>query len=153
MPVLFSHAGFSIFGGGFVGVDVFVISGFLICGILTMMQTDKFSLQASIIGAQEEFYRRSRCHRGYICIRLVVDGLVQFQEFSSSALASVTFLSNIYFEHTSNYFARTAKSYRYCIFGAYRLKNNSIFHANFAFDFLTIWNSGYSHIYIYFHSC
>ena len=112
MPVLFSHAGFSIFSGGFVGVDVFfVISGFLICGILIdEMQTDKFSFASF-------YYRRARrilpaslavIVATYVFAWLWMD-FVQFQEFSSSALASVTFLSNIYFEHTSNYFAQDSK--------------------------------------------
>ena len=35
LPVIFFHAGFPVFGGGFVGVDVFfVISGYLITTII-----------------------------------------------------------------------------------------------------------------------
>jgi len=44
--VILNHAGFSIFSGGFVGVDVFfVISGFLITTIIySALQEDKFSM-------------------------------------------------------------------------------------------------------------
>jgi peptidoglycan/LPS O-acetylase OafA/YrhL len=35
LPVIFFHAGFSVFSGGYIGVDVFfVISGYLITSIL-----------------------------------------------------------------------------------------------------------------------
>jgi Acyltransferase family len=46
VPVVLYHAGFPIFGGGFVGVDVFfVISGYLITGnIYAEMARDRFSI-------------------------------------------------------------------------------------------------------------
>ena len=46
LPVIFFHAGFAAFGGGFAGVDVFfVISGYLITTIiLTSLQQGTFSI-------------------------------------------------------------------------------------------------------------
>ena len=46
LPVIFYHAGFDLFRGGFVGVDVFfVISGYLITSIIMEeLQNEKFSL-------------------------------------------------------------------------------------------------------------
>jgi len=46
LPVIFFHAGFEIFSGGFVGVDVFfVISGYLITSIiLADIQKGAFSI-------------------------------------------------------------------------------------------------------------
>ena len=46
MPVILFHAGFSIFSGGFIGVDVFfVISGYLITKILTEnIEQNQFSM-------------------------------------------------------------------------------------------------------------
>ena len=46
LPVILFHAGFEMFSGGFVGVDVFfVISGYLITAvILTDIEKGKFSI-------------------------------------------------------------------------------------------------------------
>lgn len=46
IPVIFFHAGFKLFAGGYVGVDIFfVISGYLITSILlTELEADRFSL-------------------------------------------------------------------------------------------------------------
>ena len=46
LPVIFFHAGFELFSGGFVGVDVFlVISGYLITTIIiSEMSEGKFSI-------------------------------------------------------------------------------------------------------------
>lgn len=46
LPVIFFHAGFELFSGGFVGVDIFfVISGYLITTIIiSELQQNQFSL-------------------------------------------------------------------------------------------------------------
>ena len=46
LPVILFHAGFSVFSGGYVGVDVFfVISGYLITTILiSELEQGKFSI-------------------------------------------------------------------------------------------------------------
>ena len=46
IPVIFYHAGFSFFNGGYVGVDVFfVISGYLITNVIIVEKSeDRFSL-------------------------------------------------------------------------------------------------------------
>ena len=46
IPVILFHAGFKVFSGGFVGVDVFfVISGYLITNIIiSEMKEGRFSL-------------------------------------------------------------------------------------------------------------
>ena len=46
LPVILFHAGFGLFGGGYVGVDVFfVISGYLITTILlSELQAGTFTL-------------------------------------------------------------------------------------------------------------
>ena len=46
LPVVFFHAGFQLFEGGYVGVDIFfVISGYLITGLLIEeISSNKFSL-------------------------------------------------------------------------------------------------------------
>lgn len=108
LPVIFFHAGFQIFSGGFVGVDVFfVISGYLIMSlILTEKEVGKFTLKS--------FYER-RARRilpalfFVICCCLLV-GLFtltpnQWQSFGKSITAVSIFSSNILFWSETGYFA------------------------------------------------
>ena len=58
VPVILFHAGFEIFSGGFIGVDVFfVISGYLITSIIIEdLENSRFNLLHSMKGELEEYY-------------------------------------------------------------------------------------------------
>jgi peptidoglycan/LPS O-acetylase OafA/YrhL len=61
LPVILFHAGFHLFSGGFVGVDVFfVISGYLITTIiLSEMEQQNFSIVNFLSEEQGESYQFS----------------------------------------------------------------------------------------------
>lgn len=106
ISVILFHAGFSGFGGGFVGVDVFfVISGYLITTIvLSELQQGKFSLLG--------FYER-RARRILPALFLVISVCIVFswfwlmpadmKAFAESLLAVITFSSNVFFWRESGY--------------------------------------------------
>ena len=112
LPVIFFHAGFPVFGGGFVGVDVFfVISGYLITTIIVNeIEQGSFSLL--------EFYER-RIRRilpalffAMLCTLPVAWFWLLAQElksFSQSLVAVTLFASNILFYVTSDYFDTAAE--------------------------------------------
>ncbi len=111
LPVILFHAGFSAFGGGFVGVDVFfVISGYLITGILlNELSRGDFSIR--------RFYARRarRILPALFCVMLVTIPFAwmwmlpsQYAPFSRSMLAVVGFVSNMFFWRESGYFAAEA---------------------------------------------
>lgn len=107
LPVVFFHAGFEAFRGGFVGVDVFfVISGYLITGlILDDLKEGHFSIA--------RFYDR-RARRILPALFLVVACSIPFAwimllprdltEFLNSVMAVSIFASNILFWSQSGYF-------------------------------------------------
>lgn len=107
LPVIFFHAGFSSFGGGFVGVDIFfVISGYLITSILLQdIGNNKFSLI--------NFYER-RARRILPALFLVIFVCIPFAwlwmpqaqivDFSQSLIAVSFFVSNFLFWRESGYF-------------------------------------------------
>ncbi|MGI5310482.1 acyltransferase family protein [Rheinheimera sp. WS51] len=107
MPVLFFHANFSLFSGGYVGVDVFfVISGYLITSILLNdISKDQFSLVT--------FYeRRARRILPALFTVILFSSILAWQwllpsdliNFSQSVIAVVLFVSNIFFWLDINYF-------------------------------------------------
>ncbi len=107
VPVIFFHAGFASFEGGFVGVDVFfVISGYLITSILLReAETGTFSLT--------RFYER-RARRILPALVFVVAACipvawmtmepVEMKDFAQSVVAVSVFLSNVFFWLESGYF-------------------------------------------------
>ncbi|MBB2709948.1 acyltransferase [Rhizobium sophoriradicis] len=112
MPVIVFHAGFSLFSGGFIGVDVFfVISGFLITSIiLEQMRNGTFSLAA--------FFER-RARRILPALFLVVLCCLpfawlwvmpeEFRAFSDSLIATSLSGANFLFWFKSGYFAPEAR--------------------------------------------
>ena len=112
MPVIFFHAGFQYFSGGFIGVDVFfVISGYLITSIiLSELAQESFSVLS--------FYER-RARRILPALFLVMLSCIPFawfwltpndlRDFGESLIAVSTFSSNFLFWLESGYFEATAE--------------------------------------------
>ena len=112
IPVVLFHAGFEIFSGGYVGVDVFfVISGYLITSILIReLEQGEFSLV--------RFYER-RARRilpalffmMLVCIPFAWAWMTpsQIEDFGRSLVAVSLFASNILFWRKIDYFAPAAE--------------------------------------------
>jgi peptidoglycan/LPS O-acetylase OafA/YrhL len=107
VPVLFFHAGFPAFGGGYVGVDIFfVISGYLITEVLLRdWRVGEFSIA--------RFYeRRARrilpalftvmAFSSVLAIAIMVPP--DLKQFAASVLAAATFWSNFIFWAQDGYF-------------------------------------------------
>jgi peptidoglycan/LPS O-acetylase OafA/YrhL len=111
--VVLFHAGFSAVPGGFVGVDVFfVISGFLITGLITdRLRHREFSFW--------EFYAR-RVRRIFPALFAMLTAVLlagyfiltpdEYQALGESAAYSSTFMANVYFWLHTGYFDQSADS-------------------------------------------
>ncbi|MDO3720318.1 acyltransferase family protein [Marinobacter sp. chi1] len=111
VPVVLFHAGFSLFSGGYVGVDVFfVISGYLITTILLAeLHAEKFSIV--------KFYER-RARRLLPALFLVMACCLPFAwlwllpedmvDFGQSLMAVVGFVSNLLFWREETGYFNTA---------------------------------------------
>lgn len=112
LPVIFFHAKFPLFGGGFVGVDVFfVISGFLITSIIIQeLESNSFSVVS--------FYER-RARRllpalfAVISVSVLLSWVslfpVEMKDFSQSLIAVSTFSSNILFWLEADYWSTVSE--------------------------------------------
>jgi peptidoglycan/LPS O-acetylase OafA/YrhL len=107
IPVIFFHAGFNFFSGGFVGVDVFfVISGYLITTIIIKeLNNNTFSIKG--------FYeRRARRILPALIFVILISAIISFifltrselASYFKSVIATLLFFSNFYFYKTTPYF-------------------------------------------------
>jgi peptidoglycan/LPS O-acetylase OafA/YrhL len=113
IPVLLYHVGVPGFSGGFVGVDIFfVISGYLICGMIDAdIRKGSFSLA--------NFYKRRilRILPALFVIFLVTSVLaavyclpVELVDYARSLASAVASVSNVYFAQTAGYFDAPAET-------------------------------------------
>lgn len=108
VPVILFHGGIELFGGGFVGVDIFfVISGYLITSIIL---SEKEAGTFSILNFYERRARRilpALFFVMFVCTSIAWVWLPpnDMKGFSQSLVAVSTFSSNILFWHQSGYFA------------------------------------------------
>jgi len=111
--VLLFHAEVPVFGGGFVGVDIFfVISGYLITLIIIGdLEGGDFSIA--------RFYERRvrRIFQAFFAMLLAVllTGMIlhdalEFARLGKNAIAATVFVSNIFFWRESGYFAPSAET-------------------------------------------
>lgn len=112
LPVIFFHAGFNWFSGGFVGVDIFfVISGYLITSLLVEdIEKNRFS----IIDFYERRARRILPALFFVILLSIPFALNwmlpdQLLGFSHSIVAVCLFISNILFWQESDYFATASE--------------------------------------------
>ncbi len=113
VPVVLFHAGFQVFSGGYVGVDIFfVISGYLITSLIYVELRDgRFSIL--------RFYER-RVRRIFpalfflfiVCVVVCWSVFLpqDFESFGRSLAASSIFLSNVLFWREAGYFDATAET-------------------------------------------
>lgn len=115
MLVILNHLDFSLFSGGFIGVDIFfVISGYLITKNITKEKatTSNFSYK--------DFYTRRiiRLAPAFLTVILITSlifipifTLEENQAYLKTVISSLSLTSNIYYTNLlSDYFSLTAKS-------------------------------------------
>lgn len=113
VSVVLFHLGVGYIPGGFVGVDIFfVISGFLISRII---YTEALAGEFSVV----KFYERRarRILPAFLAVTAITFASVyllflppEFETFARSVLASVTFVPNVFFYLTADYFAPAAET-------------------------------------------
>ncbi len=143
LAVIFFHAGFETFRGGFIGVDVFfVISGYLITTIiLAELEQEKFSIV--------NFYGR-RAMRILPALFLVMLVCIPFawvlltpadlNGFAKSLVAVSLFVSNIFFWKDGDYFETAAELKP--LLHTWSLATEEQFYALFPLFMMLFWKLG-----------
>jgi peptidoglycan/LPS O-acetylase OafA/YrhL len=143
VPVVGFHAGFNLFGGGYVGVDVFfVISGYLITSILV---NDLEDGQFSITKFYERRARRilpalfvvTLCCSPFAMMWMLPS---QLKDFFQSLVAVTLFVSNILFWNESGYFSAAADLKP--LLHTWSLAVEEQFYLIFPLILLTFWRLG-----------
>ena len=148
IPVILFHAGFEIFSGGFVGVDVFfVISGYL---ITTIILNDIEKNQFSVI----HFYER-RARRILPALFFVMLACIPFawiwmlpedmKNFSQSLFAVSFFASNILFFRESGYFDNSSEEKP--LLHTWSLAVEEQFYVFFPIFIILIWRFGKNRVF------
>jgi peptidoglycan/LPS O-acetylase OafA/YrhL len=143
LPVIFFHAGFTPFAGGYVGVDVFfVISGYLITSlIISEKQQGTFSLRG--------FYERRvrRILPGLFVVMLACLPFAwlwmlpsEIKSFSKSMIAVAAFVSNLLFWREGGYFETPGAIKP--LFHTWSLAVEEQYYVLFPLFLLLIWRCG-----------
>ena len=112
VPVILFHAGFELFSGGFVGVDVFfVISGYL---ITTVLIEDLENKRFSIVNFYERRARRILPALFFIMILCVPFAWIllsgpSLHKFGNGLIGVSLFLSNVVFWKQKGYFDQSSE--------------------------------------------
>tara|TARA_R100001509_G_scaffold165287_1_gene146217 strand:- start:1168 stop:1875 length:708 start_codon:yes stop_codon:yes gene_type:complete len=148
VPVVLFHAGFGLFSGGYVGVDVFfVISGYL---ITTILLSELHDGRFSIVKFYERRARRILPALFFVmlcCIPFALLWMVpsQLKSFSQALIAIPIFGSNVLFWRKADYFAPVAEENR--LLHTWTLAVEEQFYIIFPLLLLLLWRLNVKNIF------
>ncbi|MCD8554107.1 acyltransferase [Seleniivibrio sp.] len=113
MPVIFYHAGMTLFSGGYVGVDIFfVISGYLITSIIVReLDEDRFTIANFYVRRVKRIFPALYFLLAFTFVLSFFSLMpTHFEGFGKSVVSTVLFGSNILFWRESGYFDAQAET-------------------------------------------